>query len=547
MDSKLFIKGKASDAYNFFGNHSKEKGYIFRVFAKEAVKVEIIGDFNDWQGQNLRKYSSGVFSTTIKNAREDDRYQYIITSKNGVKTKKIDPFAQKVSLEENSSLVGGDSYKFNNKKTKKTPNNIYQVHLGSLLKDKEFTFDKLIDHCIKNNFDYISFMPLTEYKNYKSYGYKTSNFFAFSTRYKDSKEFKNFVDKAHAKNIGILAELDLYEFDESSYFLENFDGTSLYNYDYDDIKYNYYGAMNFDPSKNSSRSFLLSVVNFWLKEYNLDGIVLANIENAIYWQGQKDRGINKEWISLISKIIEIIHKNKALALASYNGICDLDFDLDYIYDLSFRQILRIMQKSPFERNNYRVNIQNLIINDTSKKILGFSFVDSFLDEASLAMKIYGNEKISQLKTLMTFLYSIDSSKMIFMGDELASFDTFSVFEKTTLDTTTNESKVFNKYFKSLTNLYKNENALSNKDSSSKLLDLEGYSIYGFIRECKNDKLLVLINFTDLEYKIKSPYNLEELINTEDLIYDGNGNINGKVNKNDFIKIMPFGSAIFRIK
>lgn len=206
-----------------------------------------------------------------------------------------------------------------------------------------------------------------------------------------------------------------------------------------------------------------------------------------------------------------------------------------------------MQKSPFERNNYRVNIQNLIINDTSKKILGFSFVDSFLDEASLAMKIYGNEKISQLKTLMTFLYSIDSSKMIFMGDELASFDTFSVFEKTTLDTTTNESKVFNKYFKNLTNLYKNENALSNKDSSSKLLDLEGYSIYGFIRECKNDKLLVLINFTDLEYKIKSPYNLEELINTEDLIYDGNGNINGKVNKNDFIKIMPFGSAIFRIK
>jgi 1,4-alpha-glucan branching enzyme len=163
------------------------------------------------------------------------------------------------------------------------------------------------------------------------------------------------------------------------------------------------------------------------------------------------------------------------------------------------------------------------------------------------MKIYGNEKISQLKTLMTFLYSIDSSKMIFMGDELASFDTFSVFEKTTLDTTTNESKVFNKYFKNLTNLYKNENALSNKDSSSKLLDLEGYSIYGFIRECKNDKLLVLINFTDLEYKIKSPYNLEELINTEDLIYDGNGNINGKVNKSDFIKIMPFGSAIFRIK
>lgn len=547
MDTNKFLKGKSKSAHEFFGNHPKDGGYIFRVFAPNSYKVELIGDFNDWQGQGLRKYRTGVFSASIKDAKKGHRYQYKITTRDGETINKLDPYARAMSVKENCSLVGDNSYEFKNKKVYKDPKNIYQVHLGSLLKDEDFSFDMLIEHCLANNFDYISFLPVTEYVNYKSNGYKSSGLFAFTKRYGDAKDFKEFIDKAHANNIGILVEFDIYEIDESPYLFDNFDGRNLYTYDSLVIKYNFYGGLNIDPSKTTSRSYILSAVNYWLKEYNLDGLVFANIENAIYWQGQEDRGINQDWIDLLREIINIIHKNKSYALASFNGVYDLDLDFDYVYDLSFRKILRIMQKSPFERDNYKRDIQNLIIADNSKKVLGFSYVDAFLDEASLAMKMHGEDKIGQLKTLITFLYSLNSSKMIFMGDELASFKTFSVFDKTSLKTKSDENLTFNDFYKDLTSLYKKEKALSSNESTTKLLDIGGYSIYAFIKALDDNKLLVIINLTDLEYKIPSPYKLEELINTEALTYKGSGNVNGILNKNDFIKIRPFGSAIFKIK
>lgn len=545
MDTKSFLKGRSTNAYTFFGNHKKNQGYIFRVYAPNAIKVEIIGDFNDWQGQNLRRYSSGVFSTTIKNAKENDRYQYKIYNQYGTEIKKIDPFARKISLDENCALVCDSEYIFKNKKVKAKIQNIYQVHLGSLLKDEEFSFDKLINHCKSNNFDWISFLPLAEYENYKSYGYRSLILFAFSQRYGQADKFREFIDLAHKNNIGVIVELDIYEFDNNKFSLDNFDGSNIFGYDYEDIKYNYYGGVNFDPSKNISKSYLLSVINYWLNEFNLDGIMLANIENAIYWQGDKNRGLNENWILLLKDIIDLIHKNDAYVLASFNGVYDIDLKFDYIYDLSFREIIRIMQKAPFDRDNYKNIVQKLIMDDNSNKILGFSYVDSYLDEASLAMKMYGEDKISQLKSLFTLLYSLNSSKILFMGDELADFETFSVFKPKNINSDNKQNQAFNKFYNDLVNLYKSEFYFS--QSKTKLLDIGGYSIFSFIREFENKKYLVIINITDIEYKIKSPFDLEETINSENLDYGGNGNINGTTNKGDFINIMPFASAIFKIK
>ena len=545
MDTKSFLKGRSTNAYTFFGNHKKNQGYIFRVYAPNASKVEIIGDFNDWQGQNLRRYSSGVFSTTIKNAKENDRYQYKIYNQYGTEIKKIDPFARKISLDENCALVGDSEYIFKNKKVKAKIQNIYQVHLGSLLKDEEFSFDKLINHCKSNNFDWISFLPLAEYENYKSYGYKNLSLFAFSQRYGQAGKFKEFIDQAHKNNIGVIVELDIYEFDNNKFSLDNFDGSNIFGYDYEDIKYNYYGGVNFDPSKNISKSYLLSVINYWLNEFNLDGIMLTNIENAIYWQGDKNRGLNENWILLLKDIIDLIHKNDAYVLASFNGVYDIDLNFDYIYDLSFREILRKMQKAPFDRDNYKNIVQNLIMADNSNKILGFSYVDSYLDEASLAMKMYGEDKISQLKSLFTLLYSLNSSKILFMGDELADFETFSVFEPKNINSDNKQNQAFNKFYNDLVDLYKNE--LNLNLSNTKILDIGGYSIYAFIKEFDTKKYLVIINFTDIEYKIKSPFVIKEILNSENLDYGGNGNINGTTNKGYFINIMPFASAIFKIK
>ncbi len=552
MNTKEYLSGKSKDGYEFFGSHKKEKGYIFRFLAPNAEKVEIIGDFNGWQAKALRKYNTGVFSITCKDARVGNRYQYIIHDKDGNKHKKLDPFARSILIDENCSLISNSNYEYQNEKVKHRSTNIYQVHLGSFFKNKANSLDKLYEKLIKqaknNNFTHISLMPVSEYKNYKFMGYASIGLFALSSRYGSIGNFKLFVDKCHKANIGIILELDLGEFDPDPYYLANFDSTRLFDYDYDDIRYNYYGSINFDPSKNNSKSYLLSVVNYWLREFNVDGISIANVENILYWQGDKNRGVNHDGKILLDKIVKLIKSNNSLALASFNGIYDLNLDFNYVFDNSMKSILRIFQKPPIKRDYYKSEVYKLINRDNCHKILGFSYVDSYLDEASLAMKMNGNSsKFDQLKSLFTLTYTLNSAKILFMGDEFADLNIFSIYNNVELDNINLGQENFNQFFRDLSSLYNNNLALSDKNSFTKVLDIGGYSIYAYIREYKDEKLLVIVNLTDIEYSIMSPYNLEELLNTHNLDYGSSGNINGLIMKNEKILIEPYGSTIFKIK
>lgn len=549
MDTKSYLKGKSSQGYEFFGAHKKDKGYIFRILATNADEVYIMGDFNDWQKAKLRKYKTGVFSITIKNAKINDRYQFIIKDKNGNLLKKIDPYARKIETLENCAIITDTSYKFKNKYINKGPLNIYQVHLGSLLKNKDFDFSQLISHAKANNFTHIQLMPLTEYVNYKTMGFTSIGLFALSKRYGEIADFKNFIDICHKEGIGVIIDLDLAKFDPSPYYLDNFDGSNPYNYDYDDIKYNYFGDINFDFAKDLTKSYILSAIDFWINEYKVDGINLTNIENIIYWQGDRTRGINESAYDFLEILINHIKNSKVLALASFNGIYDFDLTLDYCFDNSLKDIISIMQKAPMVRNDYKKDIHKLIKTDNRKKILGFSYIDSFLNEASLAMKMYGDPPIKyrQLMSIFTLVYTLNSSKMLFMGDESANFKTFSIYESRFLENLNEEALAFNKFYKNLAKLFLDNEALNNSKAKINLLDIEGYSIYAYERSYKDSKLLIIINLTDVEYKIKSTYKLKEILNTEDLSYKGSGNINGVVNKGDYIKIMPFASLIFEIK
>ena len=550
MNTRDYLNGKSADGYSFFGAHKrKTDDYIFRVLAPNAKNVYLSGDFNNWDKTPLRKYSTGVFSASIENAKNNDRYHYIIEDENGNTYKKLDPYSRKISLDEGLSVIDERSYKLKYKNVNKKIKNIYQIHLGALFRgvdDKKEVYESLISHIKENNFTHVQIMPVSEYKNYKQMGYSSIGLFAFSERYGDSDDFKYFIDLLHKEKLGVMIELDIAEFDPDFLYLDKFDGTDLYNYDYENIKYNYYGSINFDPSKNLTKSYLLSIVNYYLKELKVDGIYFSSVENMIYWQGDKNRGINETWLELIKEINQLIKANKAYSLAGFNGSYkDFDLGYDLIFDSEFRQIVEVFQKEPIKRADYQKYIRNLIRNGNDKKIFGFSYVDSILNEANLAMKMYsGDKKIDQLKTLFIFLMTLKSTKIVFMGDELADLRTFSIYNN--FNFRDFENSEFNQYFKDLTELFLKSKALSEDDSEINLFDVDGYSIYAYERIYKNEKYLVLVNFTDIEYKIRSPHDLEEVLNTNDLKYKGSGNINGKVEKGEEIHIEAFGSAIFKI-
>ena len=550
MNTRDYLNGKSSDGYNFFGAHKrKTDDYIFRLLAPEAKNVYLSGDFNDWENTPLRKYPTGVFSVTVENAKDMDRYHYIIEDKFGNTYKKIDPYSRKISLDEGLSIIADSNYKLKYKKVNKSIKNIYQLHLGALFRgvdDKKEVYENLINHIKENNFTHVQIMPVSEYKNYKQMGYSSIGLFAFSERYGSINDFKYFIDLLHKEKIGVIIELDIAEFDPDSLYLDSFDGTNLYNYDYENIKYNYYGSINFDPKKNLTKSYLLSLVNYYLKELKVDGIYFSSVENMIYWQGDKNRGVNDDWLELIRVINGLIKSNKAFSLAGFNGIFeDYDLGYDYIYDSEFRKIVEVFQKEPIKRADYQKYIRRLIVNGNNKKVFGFSYVDSILHEANLAMKMYSDDrKIEQLKTLFTFLMTLKSSKLIFMGDELADFRTFSIYNN--FDINNFDDLNFNNYYKDLSTLFLESKAFYEDDSEIEVFDIDGYSIYAYERKYKNERFLVIVNFTDIEYKIRSPFDLEEVLNSNDLKYKGVGNINGKVKKNEEIHIDAFGSAIFKI-
>lgn len=551
MNTRDYLEAKSFDSYKFFGAHKKDRGYIFRLLAPNASEAYIIGDFNDWEKQAMRKYSTGVFSITIDQAKIGDSYQFILVNGNK-EIKKIDPFAKSINYVEKSSVICDDSYKFKIKKTKTEVKNILQVFLGSLFKDKtkstDEIFNSIIDHAKENNYDCLSLMPVNEYQNYKSMGYAPMNLFSYSNRYGDIISFKRFVDLAHKNKIKILLELDIGEFDPDSMGLINFDGSNIYNYDYDDILYNYYGSVNFGLSNDLARSYIQSAVDYYLKEYKIDGIYFPAIENVIYWQGDKNRGINKESFDFLSKLNTHIKESKALSLAGFSGEYDHDIDFDMVFDNKTKACVNMLKDEPIKRDYYKNFIIDLINKATSKNLLGFAFVDSFLNEASLAMKMYSDDKkLEQLKSLFTFLYTIKSPKMLFMGDDSGDLRTFSVYNEFDFKNFERNIVDFNTYYKDISDLFIKERSLSDKESEVSLLDIEGFSLYAYKRSFKNENLLVVINFTDIDYKIESPYDLEEIINTEDLKYKGIGNINGSLSKGESINIMPFGSAIFRIK
>lgn len=546
MDTRKYLEGKVYDGYEFFGNHKKaNNSYIFRILAPNAKNVYIIGDFNLWTEEKLRKYSTGVFSKTIKNVKEFDKYLYVIENENGKKFYKLDPYAKLIDKENENSLVYDKSYKFSYKYKNKKNLNIYQMSAknfdGKIFEDEK-NMDKFIQYLKENNFTLIDFMPIFANSFKEDFSYGSSFYFSINETYIEIEKIKLFIDLCHKNKLGIIFEIDISSFDPFEKYLNKYDGSNMYNYDYDDIFYNYSGLINIDPTKNLAKSFVFSFVTYLIKEFNIDAIAIANLENLIFWQGDKSRGYNENWLGFIRNINEYINDLNKISIGFYNSIWendikeDLGFDL--IYDRTLAKLIKINQKNPFERANYSYIVKNIIENDYKNYILGFNYFDSLSEGASLSMKMNSNDKkYEQVKTLFLLVYTLNSNKMIFSSDEFGSLETFNFDKKINIFKQNESEKDFNEFYKKLSDFYiKNKNLYEN-ESKTKILEIEGYSLYAFKRIYKNEEYLVIINLTDLEYKIDLPEKIEKVLTS----YNENYNSKNK------LYIPAFGSGIFKIK
>ena len=323
MDIYLFKQGNHTKLYDKLGSHmmarKKVKGVCFAVWAPNAERVSVRGDFNDYDTDShplrLRDDDSGIWEGFIEEVEQGLTYKYHIVSRyHEIIHDKSDPFAFYSEKPPNSAsrIWGLDEYKWQDKEWLDTrhkhnshdaPISVYEVHLGSWRKKVEgnnryLTYrelaHELVDYLKMMNYTHVEFMPLTEYPFFGSWGYQVVGYFSATARFGEPEDLMYLIDIMHQNSIGVIMDWVPSHFAVDMHGLINFDGTALY--EHDDPRQGFHpewGSIIFNYGRNEVQSFLISSAMFWLEKYHIDGIRVDAVASMLYLNYAREEG---EWI-----------------------------------------------------------------------------------------------------------------------------------------------------------------------------------------------------------------------------------------------------------
>ncbi|CAM2076119.1 MAG: 1,4-alpha-glucan branching protein GlgB [uncultured Clostridium sp.] len=560
MDMYGFYSGKVFDAYKYLGAHVKENEVTFRTFAPNAKKIELIGEFNDWNGIEMKRADDdNFFECAIENAKPGMLYKYKIYDKNGRCVDHCDPYGFGMEVRPNTASIirDLDEYNFNDDEwikrrddCKDKPLNIYEVHLGSWRKksdDTWYTYKEvahlLIPYVKEYGYNYIEIMPLSEHPCDESWGYQNTGFFSPTSRYGTAIDLMYFIDKCHENNIGVIMDFVPVHFAIDEFALANYDGTSLYEYPYEDIEMSQWGSKNFIHSRGEVRSFLQSAANYWIEEYHFDGLRVDALSNIIYWQGNSDRGENKgaiEFIKGMNKGLKELHPTVILAAEDSTAypkvtekVEDGGLGFDYKWDMGWmNDTLEYFKMHPYDRKRaYHKLTFSMMYFYSEHFLMPLSHDEVVHGKATIIQKMHGEygDKFKQVRALYMYMYAHPGKKLNFMGNEIAQFREWD--EKREQDWNILDYPIHNnfyKFMKKLNNIYLEYPALYKNDyeySGFRWIDChqEDKCIYVFERVCKEQRVIAIFNFSneyhkDYELKVDSIKKMRLIIdsNSDDL-------------------------------
>ncbi len=594
----LFHSGQCVEAYKIFGAKIMEldgvEGVRFSTYAPNAKRIQVIGDFNNWNGENhemQRYYDGGVWVLFIPGLKQWDSYKYRIQTGNDEWLYKADPYATFSELRPGtaSKVFEMDGYKWKDKSwmSKRTKNfdkpvNIYEMHLGSWRQkgrdEKDdpifYSYEELIDILVPyvkdNGFTHVEIMPILEHPFDGSWGYQDTGFFSATSRYGNPKQLMMLVDAFHKAGIGVIMDFVPIHFVKDSHGLYRYDGGFVYEYPNPNQRYTEWGSVSFDLGREEVRSFIMSSVNFWITYFHFDGIRFDAISNLIYWKGNKSIGENGgaiEFIKRLNYYMNVNHQGVMLIAEDSSdygkvthNVQDGGLGFDYKWDLGWmNDTLKYLAKDPIYRPSIHYTLTFSMMYFYSENfILPFSHDEVVHSKATILDKMYGlqGEKFDQRKALQVYMMTHPGKKLNFMGNELALYREWD--ESQQLDWFMEDYPLHASYHKltiDLNNLYKEETALHAYDydySGFEWIDADnvGNSIYSYLRkdEHNGEYFITFLNFTCqgyADYGISVPIAGEyiEVFNTDDVRYGGKGNINPYPIKSDKIEILGRENSI----
>lgn len=540
MNLHEFYVGQAFDAYDYFGAHPEEGGVRFRVYAPNAEKIELIGEFNDWDGSKdemMANGTSGIFELFLERACPGMMYKYRIYQEDGRVVDRFDPygFGSELRPKTATRIVDLNGYRFHDEEWMKyrtknynQPMNIYEIHAGSWKRDEKDEngwyhynelAEKLADYVKKMGYTHVELLPLAEHPADCSWGYQVSGYFCPTARYGTALELMEMVDIFHKAGIGVIMDFVPVHFVVNDYALSRFDGTALYEYPDDDIGYSEWGTCNFNYYRGEVRSLLQSSADFWLTRFHFDGIRMDAISNAIFWQGNAARGVNEgalEFIKGMNAGLQRRHPTavliaedstnfpKVTAPVEYDGL-----GFDYKWDMGWmNDTLEYFKIHPYDRKyHYHKLTFSMMYFYNEHYLLPFSHDEVVHGKATILQKMWGDYdfKFQQAKTLYTYMYTHPGKKLNFMGNEIGQFREWD--EEKECDwflLTYPKHEAFHRFIKALNHLYLNHPALYNGEYNSACFrwleaDAVEERVYIYERMCEEERFIIVLNMSDEQY------------------------------------------------
>ncbi|MEG1939834.1 MAG: 1,4-alpha-glucan branching protein GlgB [Eubacterium sp.] len=564
MNLHDFYTGEAFDAYDYFGNHQIEKegtkGVEFRVYAPEAEKVMLIGAFNQWEGTPMEPVDAGgIYSIFVPGELSGMLYKYQISQKDGRTLDRSDPYGFSTELRPQSASVvttledyvfKDDEWLAKRNKNFNKPMSIYEVHPGSWRRKQEdgpngwYTYtmlcESLIGYVKEKGFTHIEFMPLSEYPADESWGYQVTGFFSATSRYGKPEELMHLIDRCHQVGIGVIMDFVPVHFAINDFALSQFSGTPLYEYPDPDTGHSEWGSYNFNYYRGEVRSFLKSAADFWMRVYHVDGLRLDAMSNALYWQGNKERGINEGAVTFIKGLNDGIGKRHPNVMriaedsTSYPKVtAPVDYDglgFDYKWDMGWmNDTLAFFEINPADR---KIHLGKLTFSMDyfyrELYLLPFSHDEVVHGKQSIINKMPGteSEKIAQTRLLYFYMFTHPGKKLNFMGNEWGQRREWS--ESRSLDWKLLEEPEHLKlsdFYTAINQFYTAHTALYAEDYNADFFrwlpvqDKEDTAVLAYERRSEDETLLIILNFSEkpiphLFVKYDHPVKMEKCFSTD---------------------------------
>lgn len=559
-DRYLFHRGEHRRAYEYLGAHPSRTSTVFRVWAPNAKSVAVVGDFNSWLAREedycKKVNQEGIWEVEIPKIKKGFLYKYRIETAWGEVILKADPYAFYSELRPNTaSIVAGlPKFRWGDKRWLNKREigyqkavNIYEVHLGSWKKQADGSYlnyreiaKLLVAYLVDMKYTHIEIMPIVEHPLDASWGYQGTGYFSVTSRYGTAEDFMFFVNYFHQHGIGVILDWVPGHFCKDAHGLYRFDGNACYEYEDSQWGDNEWGSSNFNVSRNEVKSFLLSNLYFWVREFHIDGIRMDAISNLLYFRENLEEKENKKAIEFLQFLNQSLHEefphviliaedSSAFPLVTKYSM-DGGLGFDGKWNMGWmNDTLKYMEVDPYFRRNHHGKLTFSFMYAFSENfILALSHDEVVHGKKSILNKMpgYYEDKLRHVKNLYAYQIAHPGKKLNFMGNEFAQgleWRFYDQLEWNVLQENIGCQNIQN-YTKTLNTIYQEEPALW-YDGQDGFEWIEHENIDGnmliFLRKVPDlsEVLIAVFNFSGEKkenYRIGVPFegNYECILNSE---------------------------------